>query len=990
MTGGRALSPQPRRLFRLFRNWQAAARLFSSHQQRLPGQRLQQEPQLKTAAEMASGAAGSLGKDAARAASSAGYEGYDHYLRSKYQKLYQQQEGSVAKCSTIFQGLSIYVNGWTDTPLLTMKELIISHGGVFEQEYTGNATHMIATTLSDASIKRLHHGRELIVRPEWITDSITAKTLLPIQPYRLYADLNAGQRRIEFAPKAPPSKLADNDGANDGAYDDAHDEPSQGIIDLFDADQGANSECSTEGDMMVADDKGARADSDGEDSAAINSNDPNFLQKYYAASRLHHLSMWREELKAFAESLMAQRDTASAEKRGPSSSPKMGGLGGGAPLQGQSGPPVIMHIDLDSFFVSVSLRLHPELQGHPVAITHAANGNKGNEALKDSSSDIAACNYTARSFGIKNGMYTKFALKLCPDLVLLPYNFDEYHQVSMAMYRIVAQFADYMLGVSCDEVYIDATNSLCTSGKSPSSYAESIRAAIYEACGCNASIGISHNMLLARMATRRAKPNGQFHLEEASVDEYMRGQDLSAIPGIGGSILERLSVLGRVETCGDLASHSLDAIQALLGPVLGRTVYSRIRGIDQRSIMEEGGRHRKSVGCDISWGIRFETVPQVHAFIERLSKEVYSKMASLNAAGGRVLVKILKQRPDAGTPHKRLGCGPCDAFNRSRKVGTLSSACLLASTAISLFDALAICPTKVRGVGVFISDLRQSPSAPGTSVLSMLNAHQEKIRSSAPEATDHIQSVLDKLGYDRAVFDELPHDVQNEIISLSAEPPTAVAQPKARSIPPTASAKSKRTLSDFWGCAKGDSAKAPKAEAIALSKDIDRSVFEELPEEIRREIIAECGNKSRESSDRAWMHVEPKEPVNSVAQKAPQPIHESSMTFRGATGHISIMALMRRLLNDYFDGGNDTRRELDGVLKELQLHLVQYLEESSGHLCQVVDYLTICREGYERALRDPLAPFSSNEEGHYNARVQRALREITLALDSAIKKRYAC
>lgn len=97
----------------------------------------------------------------------------------------------------------------------------------------------------------------------------------------------------------------------------------------------------------------------------------------------------------------------------------------------------------------------------------------------------------------------------CPDLVVIPYEFDAYHEVSETIYRILLQHAAVVQPMSCDEAYLDVTGTC----DDPVSLAELLRTKIREATKCNASVGIGPSILLANMATRKAKPDGVFRIK---------------------------------------------------------------------------------------------------------------------------------------------------------------------------------------------------------------------------------------------------------------------------------------------------------------------------------------------------------------------------------------------------------------------------------------------------------------------------------------------
>jgi DNA repair protein REV1 len=191
------------------------------------------------------------------------------------------------------------------------------------------------------------------------------------------------------------------------------------------------------------------------------------VKEFHKNSRLHHLSTWKNELIELVANKFVKPIVDVHNKQR-----------------------LVMHIDMDSFFVSVALSSRPNLVDKPVAVSHAAAND-----LTTSYSDLASCNYVARSFGIHNGMFIVHAVKKCPSLVILPYEFASYKEVSHKLYEILFRYADDIEAVSCDEAYIDVTSK--NSGDA-SILAESIRKDIFEACKCTASIGMSHNRLLAR------------------------------------------------------------------------------------------------------------------------------------------------------------------------------------------------------------------------------------------------------------------------------------------------------------------------------------------------------------------------------------------------------------------------------------------------------------------------------------------------------------
>ncbi|EEB96304.1 hypothetical protein MPER_04583 [Moniliophthora perniciosa FA553] len=240
--------------------------------------------------------------------------------------------------------------------------------------------------------------------------------------------------------------------------------------------------------------------------------------------------------------------------------------------------------------------------------------------------------------------------------------------------------ADDLQAVSVDEALIDVTSTverLRTKGNAEidpfsekaSSFdpakdlADSIRARVKKATGCEVSIGVAHNILLARLATKRAKPAGSFHLMPQDVEAFLQPLDISDLHGFGHSAKQRaLDKLGATKL-GELALKSKSVLCDALGKTTGETLYNAIRGIDERKL--ESDKKRKSVSCDINYGIRFETNVQVEAFIYQMAAEVSRRMNEIQVLGRSITLKIMKRDPTAPVePPKFLGHGACDVSNK--------------------------------------------------------------------------------------------------------------------------------------------------------------------------------------------------------------------------------------------------------------------------------------------------------------------------------------
>ncbi|ORX58569.1 hypothetical protein BCR36DRAFT_409079, partial [Piromyces finnis] len=416
---------------------------------------------------------------------------------------------------------------------------------------------------------------------------------------------------------------------------------------------------------------------------------PNFIANYYENSRLHYLSLWKNKLKSIINSqinISKFKDYTNKTK-------------------------FIMHVDMDCFFVSVGLISRPELINKPVGVSHSSGKNSG--------SDIASCNYVARAFGVKNGMLIAHAKKVCPNLVVIPYEFENYERVTTVLYNVLINNSDNIQAVSCDEAYIEIW--LPRTGTEEADIiekAKSIRAEIKYKTECNASIGISTNLLLARLATKKAKPNGEFYLSPTAPENFIKQFEVSDLPGVGWSIAKRFNDMN-INNCGDLQKLSLSTLQKEFGKKTGQKLYNLCRGIDDRELNSESNE-RRSISAEITWGIRFNNDEQFKKFINDLAIEVSERMKRENKKGQKLTIKLKIRYEDADKPMKRLGHGSCKNMSKSLNLHTyIYKSEDISKYSWNIISSLKPNPKEVRGIGVQLSKLKE---------LSNLHDSQQKLK----------------------------------------------------------------------------------------------------------------------------------------------------------------------------------------------------------------------------------------------------------------------
>ncbi|KAJ7491098.1 hypothetical protein FB451DRAFT_1349439 [Mycena latifolia] len=598
---------------------------------------------------------------------------FGEYMQRKRAKLQiQNSEINATTSSQIFKGIAIYVNGFTTPSVQELRALIVLHGGVFEP-YLVNlslVTHIITCTLTEAKMRTFSNMK--VVRPEWLTESAKAGVLLPwrdfifVQAARPQRTLGASLAKTEQF----PSYAAD--ASNPHAQ---------------------------------------RAMANPEWRIAHTSAAPGFVKGYFEHSRLHFLSTMKAELVREAQARAEAKQEQQQQTAGIEIAPY-------SPVKGKGrarDERVIMHCDFDCFFVAAGLLSHPDLRGKPVVVCHS----QGNQGGNNSTSEIACASYEARAAGIKNGMSLQQARKLCPTVLTMPYEFDSYKELSLKFYTILMTHCDDLEAVSIDEALMDVTSAVshlratAASAGSPhdpaKDFAESIRAEVKEATGCEISVGISHNVMLARLATRRAKPAGSAHILPADVPGLIATLEITDLWGFAGSHREKAREKLGSTALSDLAKKSRVALSDALGKKTGERLYNCIRGIDDTQLQSD--KQRKSVSAEINYGIRFESNAEAEAFVLEVAGTVAERLDEIKMRGRSITLKIMKRQPSAPVEApKFMGHGACDVFSKQTPlVGpggrATSDAKVVGETAWRILQSFHFDPKELRGIGIQIQKL---------------------------------------------------------------------------------------------------------------------------------------------------------------------------------------------------------------------------------------------------------------------------------------------
>jgi DNA polymerase-4 len=277
-------------------------------------------------------------------------------------------------------------------------------------------------------------------------------------------------------------------------------------------------------------------------------------------------------------------------------------------------PRKIIHVDMDCFYAAVEIRDNPTLKGKPVAI-----GGSSTRGV------LSTSNYEARKFGVRSAMPTQTALRLCPNLILVPGHFDKYRMASQQIHQIFQDYTSLIQPLSLDEAYLDVTNSHHCGGVA-TEIAREIRQKIFEITQLTASAGIAPNKFLAKVASDWKKPNGQFTITPLQIPSFVYQLPVGKIPGVGKVTRQKMQEKG-FETCGDLQRLSLDEMTHLFGR-WGTSLYDLCRGVDNRPVSIS--RERKSLSVEHTYSKDLPNLEACQKKLPSLVEELQSRISKKN------------------------------------------------------------------------------------------------------------------------------------------------------------------------------------------------------------------------------------------------------------------------------------------------------------------------------------------------------------------------
>lgn len=334
----------------------------------------------------------------------------------------------------------------------------------------------------------------------------------------------------------------------------------------------------------------------------------------------------------------------------------------------------ILHLDLDTFFVSVERLQDSRLAGKPVIV-----GGTGNRGV------VSACSYEARRFGVHAAMPTRMAKKLCPYGIFLKGDFEAYLEHSAIVSEIIAEESPTYEKASIDEFYIDMTGMERFWGCRK--WAQKIRNRVQQETGLPLSLGLSVNKLVAKVATNEAKPNGEKEIPQQAVLPFLAPMPVRNIPMVGKQTARELAYMG-VRKVQTLRGIPQPLLQRAFGKH-GRMLYLRSRGEDDAPVIPH--TDRKSISSEQTFATDTIDLNQLRSRLTHMTEKLAFKLRATGKLTACITVKIRYTDFETVSKQARIPYTASDEF--------------LITKALGLFESVFTRRVRLRLVGVKFSHL---------------------------------------------------------------------------------------------------------------------------------------------------------------------------------------------------------------------------------------------------------------------------------------------
>ncbi len=334
----------------------------------------------------------------------------------------------------------------------------------------------------------------------------------------------------------------------------------------------------------------------------------------------------------------------------------------------------IVHMDLDTFFVSVERLMNSGLEGKPVII-----GGMSDRGV------VSSCSYEARQFGVHSAMPMKMARSLCNEAIVIRGDMDAYSRHSRMVTDVIAEQAPMYEKASIDEHYLDITGMDRFFGCMQ--WTHELRQRIIKETGLPISCGLSANKTVSKIATGEAKPNGEIEIPGGGEKDFLSPLSIRKIPMVGNRTFHLLRSMG-IATIGTLGQIPMEMMDSLLGKN-GLVIWKKANGIDPTPVVQYS--ERKSIGSERTFQRDTMDMEGLHDLLTSMVEKLAFQLRKEEKLTSIVTVKIRYSNFDTHTLQKRISYTSFDH--------------VLMPAARELFDRLYKRRMLIRLVGVRFSGL---------------------------------------------------------------------------------------------------------------------------------------------------------------------------------------------------------------------------------------------------------------------------------------------
>ena len=284
----------------------------------------------------------------------------------------------------------------------------------------------------------------------------------------------------------------------------------------------------------------------------------------------------------------------------------------------------IAHLDCDAFYAAIEKRDDPSLADKPVIIGGGVRGV------------VSTCCYVARTYGVRSAMPMFKAREACPDAVIIKPNMAKYAEAGRAIRQMMRDLTPMVEPLSIDEAFMDLTGTARMHGAPPAVTLARLQARVTSELGLTASIGLSHNKFLAKIASDLDKPHGYSVIGKAETKSFLARQKVTLIWGVGAAMARKLHQDG-ITTIGQLQTMDAATLGKRYGE-MGLRLARLSQGDDKRAVKPE--RETKSVSAETTFNTDMRDVKWLEDVLWELCEKVSARMKASGFEGRTVTLKL--------------------------------------------------------------------------------------------------------------------------------------------------------------------------------------------------------------------------------------------------------------------------------------------------------------------------------------------------------------